>query len=147
MSADRPPAYIIRQQRDAKKGDEARQATGAPGGETAVETAGSAMTYRPAPLKAGETRPSNPFPGYPTRPVSVDTLDGIEAVAFAIRDLHEAMTKLSPLYRVLATTMMSDEVAEILKMLHEDQRQYVAEPHRDLSPLITITPVEGPSAT
>ena len=65
-------------------------------------------------------------------------------MAFAIRDLHEAMTKLSPLYRVLAATMMSDEVAEILKMLQDDQREYAAEPHRDLSPLIVITPVEEP---
>ena len=102
--------------------------------------------WRPAPLKAGETRPANPFPGHRPRPVSVDTLDGIEAVAFAIRDLHEAMTKLSPLYRVLAVTMMSDEVAEILKMIHDDQLEYAAQPHRDLSPLITITPVEGPPA-
>jgi hypothetical protein len=103
-------------------------------------------TWRPAPLKAGETRLANPFPNHRPRPVSVDTLDGIEAVAFAIRDLHDAMTKLSPLYRVLAVTMMSDEVGEILKMIHDDQREYAAEPHRDLSPLITITEVAGPPA-
>jgi hypothetical protein len=101
-------------------------------------------TWRPAPLKAGETRPTNPFPGHHPRPVSVDTLDGIEAVAFAIRDLHDAMIKLSPLYRVLATTMMSDEVAEILKMIQDDQREYATEPHRDLPP-VTITPVAAPS--
>jgi hypothetical protein len=101
-------------------------------------------TWRPAPLKVGETRPANPFPGHRPRPVSVDTLDGIEAVAVAIRDLHDAMTKLSPLYRVLVTTMMSDEVAEILKMIDDDQRQYAAEPHRDLSPLITVTEVAAP---
>jgi hypothetical protein len=59
--------------------------------------------------------------------------------------MHEAMTKLSSLYRVLAVTMMSDEVAEILKMIQDDQRQYAAEPHRDLSPLITITEVAAPS--
>jgi hypothetical protein len=54
------------------------------------------------------------------------------------------MTKLSPLYRVLATTMMSDEVADILKMIQDDQREYATEPHRDLSPLITVTEVAAP---
>jgi hypothetical protein len=98
-------------------------------------------TWRPAPLKAGETRPANPFPGHRPRPVSVDTLDG-KAVAFAIRDLHDAMTKLSPLYRVLAVTMMSDEVAAILTMLHDDQRQYATESHHELP--VVITPVEEP---
>jgi hypothetical protein len=91
--------------------------------------------WRPAPLKAGETRATDSFPGHRRYPVSVDSLDGIEAVAFAIRDLHDAMTKLSPLYRVLATTMMSDEVGEILKMIQDDQLEYAAEPHRGLPPV------------
>jgi hypothetical protein len=101
-------------------------------------------TWRPAPLKDGETRNPNPFANHRTRPVSVDTLDGIEAVAYAIRDLHSAMSKLSPLYRGLAVTMMSDEVAEILKMIQDDQREYDTMPHRELP--VTITPVEGPPA-
>jgi hypothetical protein len=102
-------------------------------------------TWRPAPVPEGMTRdPNPPFPNHRTYPVSVDTLDGIETVAMAIRELHDAMTKLPSIYRVLSVTMMSDEVAEILKMIQVDQAEYDTRPH-DLPP-VTITPVEGPSA-
>jgi hypothetical protein len=76
---------------------------------------------------------TNSFPGHHPRPVSVDTLDGIEAVAFAIQQLHEAMTATSETHRFLATTMMGDEVAGILRMIQVDQQQFAAQGLRDMS--------------
>jgi hypothetical protein len=87
---------------------------------------------------------NDPFPGHHPRPVSVDTLDGIEAVALAIQQLHEAMTAMKSEYRFLALTMMGDELGDILRMIQVDQQQFAAHNLRDLSPLITMTPVAGP---
>jgi hypothetical protein len=84
------------------------------------------------------------FPGYHPRPVSVDTLDGIEAVAMAILELHEAMTATSPTHRWVATTMMGDEIGDVLRMIQVDQQEFTARNLRDYSGLITITPVAGP---
>ena len=47
---------------------------------------------------------NDPFPGHHPRPVSVDTLDGIEQVALAIQQLHDAMANVSPTHRWLATS-------------------------------------------
>jgi hypothetical protein len=87
---------------------------------------------------------SDPFPGYHPRPVSVDTLDGIEAVAMAIQQLHEAMTATSAAHRWLATSMMSDEIGDMLRMIQVDQQEFTARNLRDYSGLITMTPVAGP---
>ena len=38
---------------------------------------------------------SNPFAEFPTRPVSVDTLDGIEQVAMKVMELRDACVGLS----------------------------------------------------
>jgi hypothetical protein len=83
---------------------------------------------------------NNPFPGYRPRPVSVDTLDGIEAVAMAIQQLHDAMANVSPTHRWLATSMMSDEVANILKMIAVDQQQFAAQGLRDMSDQFVTRP-------
>jgi hypothetical protein len=83
---------------------------------------------------------NNPFPGHHPRPVSVDTLDGIEAVATAIQQLHEAMTATSETHRFLALTMMGDEIADILKMIQADQQQFAAQNLRDLSGEFTTRP-------
>ena len=70
---------------------------------------------------------NNPFPGHHPRPVSVDILDGIEAVATAIQQLHEAMANVSPTHQVgSATSMCSDQLADILRLVHEDERQFAA---------------------
>jgi hypothetical protein len=106
--AERTPAYIIRQQRDAKK--------------------------------LNKPMTDNPFAGHHPRPVSVDTLDGIEAVALAIQQLHGAMTATSETHRFLATTMMGDEVADILRMIQVDQRQFSAQGLRDLHGDFTTRP-------
>jgi hypothetical protein len=87
---------------------------------------------------------TNPFPGHHPRPVSVDTLDGIEAVALAIQQLHDAMLSVPPEYRWLATSMMGDEIGDILKMVQADQLEFTARNLRDHSGLITMTPVAGP---
>jgi hypothetical protein len=89
---------------------------------------------------------TNPFPGHHPRPVSVDTLDGIEAVAMGIQQLHEAMANVSQTHRWVATSMMSDEIGDILKMIQVDQQEFTARNLRDLSPLITMTQVAGPPA-
>lgn len=80
------------------------------------------------------------FLGHHPRPVSVDTLDGIEAVAFAIQQLHEAMNATSEAHRFLATSMMSDEISDILKMIAVDQQQFAAQGLRDMSIEATTRP-------
>ena len=87
---------------------------------------------------------NNPFPGHHPRPVSVDTLDGIEAVVMAIQQLHDAMANVSPTHRWLAVSMMGDEIGDILRMIQVDQQQFAAQGLRDYSGLITMTPVAGP---
>jgi hypothetical protein len=87
---------------------------------------------------------TNHFPGHHPRPVSVDTLDGIEAVATAIQQLHDAMLSVPPEYRWLATSMMSDEIGDVLRMIQVDQQEFTARNLRDYSGLITMTPVAGP---
>jgi hypothetical protein len=87
---------------------------------------------------------NNPFPGHHPRPVSVDTLNGIEQVALAIQQLHDAMSTVSPTHRWLATSMMSDEIGGILRMVQDDQQEFAARNLRDYSGLITMTPVAGP---
>jgi hypothetical protein len=86
---------------------------------------------------------TNPFPGHYPRPVSVDTLDGIERVAMAIQQLHDAMATVSPTHRWLATSMMSDKISGILRMIQVDQQEFTARNLRDYSGLITMTPVAG----
>jgi hypothetical protein len=83
---------------------------------------------------------NDPFPGHHPRPVSVETLDGIEHVAMAIQQLHEAMTATSATHRWLATSMMSDEVANILKMIQVDQQQFAAQGLRDMSDQFVTRP-------
>lgn len=87
---------------------------------------------------------NNPFPGHHPRPVSVDTLDGIEAVALAIHELHDAMLSVPPEYRWLASSMMSEEIADVLRMIQADQFEFATRNLRDRSGLITMTPVAGP---
>ena len=76
---------------------------------------------------------SNPFPGHRPRPVSVDTLDGIEAVAMAVIELKAIMTELSPSYRWVASSMVADDFADILKMIHDDARAFASQGLRDMS--------------
>lgn len=83
---------------------------------------------------------NNPFPGFYPRPVSVDTLDGIESVALAIQQLHEAMTATSATHRWLASSMCSDEVADILRMIQVDQQQFASQGLRDMSGEFTTRP-------
>jgi hypothetical protein len=86
---------------------------------------------------------NDPFPGHHPRPVSVDTLDGIEQVAMAILELHDAMNATSPTHRWLATSMMTDEIGDILRMVQDDQQEFTARNLRDYSGLITMTPIAG----
>jgi hypothetical protein len=83
---------------------------------------------------------NNPFPGHHPRPVSVDTLDGIEAVAMAIQELHDAMTARSPTHRWLAVSMMGDEIGDILRMIQVDQQQFAAQGLRDMSDQFVTRP-------
>ena len=76
---------------------------------------------------------TNHFPGHHPRPVSVDTLDGIEAVTMAIQQLHEAMTATSETHRWMAVSMMGDEIGDILRMIQVDQLQFSAQGLRDMS--------------
>ena len=83
---------------------------------------------------------NNPFPGHHPRPVSVDTLDGIEAVAMAIQELHDAMTATSPTHRWLAVSMMGDEIGDVLRMIQVDQQQFAAQGLRDMSDQFVTRP-------
>ncbi|HZZ25524.1 MAG TPA: hypothetical protein VFE60_24545 [Roseiarcus sp.] len=83
---------------------------------------------------------NNPFPGHHPRPVSVDTLDGIEAVALCIQQLHDAMANVSPTHRWLATSMCSDQLADILRLVHQDARQFAAQGLRDLGDQFVTRP-------
>jgi hypothetical protein len=83
---------------------------------------------------------NNPFPGHHPRPVSVVTLDGIEAVAVAIHELHDAMLTVSPGHRWLATSMMSDEIGDVLRMIQVDQQQFAAQELRDMSDQFVTRP-------
>ena len=76
---------------------------------------------------------NNHFPGHHSRPVSVDTLDGIERVAMAVIELKAIMTELSPSYRWVASSMVADDFADILKMMHDDERMFAAQGLRDMS--------------
>jgi hypothetical protein len=86
----------------------------------------------------------NPFPGHRIYPTDVAVFDQIEQVALAIQQLHDAMNVTKPEYRWLATSMMGDEIGDILKMVQADQQEFTARNLRDLTPLITMTPVAGP---
>jgi hypothetical protein len=88
----------------------------------------------------------NPFPDHPMYAVSTDTMDGIERTALAVFELHEALKTLEPHYRFLALSVATDELAEIYAMTYRAEQEFQAEGIRDLRPLVTITPVEGPSA-
>ena len=83
---------------------------------------------------------TNHFPGHHPRPVSVDTFDGIESVALALQQLHDAMTATSETHRWLATSMCSDEVADILKMIQADQQQFSSQGLRDISDQFVTRP-------
>jgi hypothetical protein len=83
---------------------------------------------------------NDPFPGHHPRPVSVDTLDGIEVVALCIQKLHEAMNATGPAHRWLATSMCSDEVARILRMIQDDQLAFAAQGLRDMSDQFVTRP-------
>jgi hypothetical protein len=65
----------------------------------------------------------------------------------AIHELHDAMLTVSPTHRWLATSMMSDEIGDILKMVQDDQLEFAARNLRDYSGLITMTPVARPPAS
>jgi hypothetical protein len=86
----------------------------------------------------------NPFPGHRIYPTDVAVFDQIEQVALAIQQLHDAMTATSATHRWLATSMMSDEVGDVLRMIQVDQLEFAARNLRDYSGLITMTPVAGP---
>ena len=132
--AERTPTYQLLKQRDAKR-------TAKP-----IKRPLRRVEKPPDQTTAGATM-SDPFPGHHPRPVSVDTLNGIENVATAIQKLHEAMTATSETHRFLATSMMSDEVGDVLRMIQVDQQQFAAQGLRDHSGLITMTPVAGPPTT
>jgi hypothetical protein len=83
---------------------------------------------------------NDPFPGHHPRPVSVDTLNGIEAVAMAIQQLHDAMSTVSPTHRWLATTMMADELSTIYAMVYADQQQFASQGLRDMSDQFVTRP-------
>ena len=51
----------------------------------------------------------------------------------AIQQLHEAMTATSETHRLLATSMMADEIGDILRMIQVDQQQFAAQGLRDMS--------------
>jgi hypothetical protein len=76
---------------------------------------------------------SDPFPNYHPRPVSVETLDGIGRVALAVIELKAIMAELSPNYRWVASSMVAEDFADILKMIHDDERQFAALGLRDMS--------------
>jgi hypothetical protein len=79
----------------------------------------------------------NPFPGHRIYPTDVAVFDQIEQVALAIQQLHDAMTVTKPEYRWLATSMMSDEIGDTLKLIQDDQQEFTARNLRDYSGLIT----------
>jgi hypothetical protein len=87
---------------------------------------------------------NNPFPGHRTYPTDAAVFEQLEAVAMAVAQLHDAMTVMKPEYRFLATSMMSDEVGDVLRMIQVDQQEFTARNLRDYSGLITMTPVAGP---
>jgi hypothetical protein len=70
----------------------------------------------------------------------------VQQVAKAVLELHSAMSQASPEYRWLATSMMTDEIGDVYRMIQADHLEFTARNIRDLSPLITITPVEGSPA-
>jgi hypothetical protein len=82
------------------------------------------------------TRTASPFPDHHPRPVSVTVIEGIERTARAVWQLHEAMRATPAEHRWLAMSMTSPEVAEILTMLHADDREFAAHGIRDLGPLM-----------
>ena len=84
--------------------------------------------------------PNNPFPGHHPRPVSVATLDGIERVARTVIELKAIMTELSPSYRWVASSMVADDLADVLRMVHEDARTFDAQGLRDMSDQFTSRP-------
>jgi hypothetical protein len=88
--------------------------------------------------------PNPPFPNHRPRPVDVDAWDQIERVATAVLELHTAMSEASPEYRWLSTSMTTPELADILTMLHQDDRTFAAHGIRDIGDQVTITPVEPP---
>ena len=87
---------------------------------------------------------SNLFPGHRTYPTDAAVFEQLEAVAMALQQLHDAMTVTKPEYRWLATSMMSDEIGDILKLIQDDQQEFTARNLRGYSGLITMTPVAGP---
>ena len=150
MRHERPPPHIIRQQRVDKRVAKLakRQTRRADKRQMKREPKGPPMkspTYWVAP-PAGARPCADPFPGYHTRPVDVAVFEQIEQVAKAVLELHSAMSQASPEYRWLATSMMTDEIGDVYRMIQADHLEFTARNIRDLSPLITITPVEGSPA-
>ena len=76
--------------------------------------------------------PGKAFDEFPTHPVSVDTLDGIEAVVLAIQQLREAMSSVPQTHRWLASSMMSDRLGDVYRMIQDDQRQFEAHRLKDI---------------
>ena len=110
---------------------EAGQAADATGREARGQTRAAGLTM------------TDHFPGHRTYPTDAAVFEQLEAVATAVAQLHDAMTAMRPEYRWLGTSMMGDELGDILRMIQVDQQEFTARNLRDLSPLITVTPVAG----
>jgi hypothetical protein len=82
----------------------------------------------------------DPFPGHRFYPTDAAVFEQLEAVAVAVAQLHDAMTAMKPEYRFLATSMMSDEVAGILRMIQQDQLAFAAQNLRDMSDQFVTRP-------
>ena len=76
---------------------------------------------------------NNPFPGHRTYPTDVAVFEQHRGGGVGGPQLHDAMTAMKPEYRWLATSMMSDEIGDILKMIQVDQQQFSSQGLRDMS--------------
>jgi hypothetical protein len=83
---------------------------------------------------------TNHFPGHRTYPTDAAVFEQLEAVALAVAQLHDAMTVMKPEYRWLATSMMGDELGDILKLIQDDQLQFAAQGLRDMSDQFVTRP-------
>ena len=82
----------------------------------------------------------NPFAGHRTYPTDAAVFEQLEAVALAVAQLHEAMTAMKPEYRWLATSMMGDELGDVLRMIQADHLQFSSQGLRDMSDQFVTRP-------
>jgi hypothetical protein len=83
------------------------------------------------------------WPDAPTYEVHPEILVGIERAAMAAIELRDCMAALPPVYRWIASSAATDELLEVLSMLHDDDREWRARGIRDIDLEITVTPARS----